>query len=248
MPKKTGKAAYDEFLADVLSAVPEDQRGTIEEVLTNDAVVGRAANRVMQQSEFSRQMDALRAREAELTTKTQEWENWYTDASREFARSQEQLDAYRSTFGDLGEGAVPPQPRGLSPEDLARELARRDQMAITFADVLTDLKDEHKSTFGERLNTRELIQFCESKGLPLEAGYKMYISPRLEEKRKTEFDEQLRRAREEGASEALSRHHLPVAPSATEIHALDAQNIKTDPNERIRAAVESFTRREHHAR
>lgn len=247
--KKTGKAAYDEFLADVIGAIPEDQREAIEGVLTSDAVVGKAANRVIQQAEFSRQMDALRAKETEIAEKIKGYEDWYADASGQYATLKEERDAYAEAYGALDPNERPKTPAsaGIDEKKLAEELARRDQLAIQFADVLTDLKWDHRQNFNEALNTRELIKFCTEKGLPIEVGYQSFIADRVEAKRKTEFEEKLKAAREEGAREALTRHNLPITPAPSEAHVLDRADIKTDPSERVRAAVESFNRREFHA-
>lgn len=238
---------YDAFLADVLKSVPEDKRTAFEEVLKTEAVAKELKNAGLRQSEFSRAMD-------DLKTKTERWESWYADVSQQVASIQQENEQYKALYGDVDstgdEGGRPqpqtPQPKGLTEAQLAAELTRRDQLAIQFADVLTDLKDMHKETFGERLNTRELIDYCTRSGLPLEAGYRGYTADRLEAKRKTEFDVELKKAREEGAREALSSHNLPVAPTPTEAHVFDRTDVKTDPNERLRAVVDSFNRREHH--
>ena len=127
----------------------------------------------------------------------------------------------------------------MTKEQLDQELRKRDELAIRFADVLTDLKMEHKDRFKERLDTQSLTQYAMQRGLPIDAAYRELVAPQVEKQREAELEDRIKRAREEGEREALSRHNLPMVADPTRpVHVLDARDTaKTDARSRVTAAV-----------
>lgn len=254
---------YEAFLADVISAVPEDQRSTVEATLKNEAVASKVRDSVLRQSDYSRKMDELQAaregaaqelnrREGELNAQTAKWETWYADANKDYESQREVLKRYRAEYGDLeGDGTMNTpanQPAAPTMEEyekrLAAELEERDRRAIKFADVLTDLKIEHKERFGEKLNTDELLEHVNKNGLNLEYGYKDFVSDRVAEAESAKLEEQIRQAREEGRAEARSEAQMPVQPDASRPHALNSLDKSTNAEDRVAAASAAW-RTEH---
>lgn len=234
--------SFEAFLADVLSHVPDERRAVVEEALAGDART-ELERGYRRQSEFSREMDRIRQREQELDATLTEanervsgWQQWYDQASQEYDDMKRRVAL---TSVEDEDGGIPPQPQhGLTKEELAQELAARDRMAIAFADVLTDIKIEHKERFHEKLDTQKLTDYALKRGLPIDAAYKEFVAPREEEIRKKETEEMVARAREEGAREALTKHRLPVVSGPMESHPLDlAPSAKTTSNDRIAAAI-----------
>lgn len=258
MAKKTSDTEYQAYVAELLAEVPETSRAAVEEALRADGVATKLRGGYLRQSEFSRGMDELanerRAFEREVAQARENiagWEKWYADTSQGLADTSAKLQAYESTFGPL-DGT--PRPTGLSREEVQRlteeQLARRStdffNQTMAAADVLTDLKFEHRDRFGKPLNTTELLKFCNERGLPLQAGYKEFVADDLTQLRDKEIQEQIRKARDEGAREALSRHNLPVTSVAREPHPIDLmrETTKNGPAssfDRISAAAADFT-------
>jgi len=232
------KNSFEAFLADVLSYVPEERRGVVEEALAGDAR-SELEKGYRRQSDYSREMDRIRQREAELDATLTEanervagWQDWYQTASQEYEDMKRQV-ALKS------DDDLPSHPAtGISKEELATELAARDRMAIAFADVLTDIKIEHKERFHEKLDTQKLTDYALKRGIPIDVAYREFVAPKEEEIRKKDLEKQLADARAEGAREALTHHRLPVVSGPLEQHPLDlAPSTKTNSNDRVAAAI-----------
>lgn len=250
------KDPYEQFLAEVLSAVPEENRAAIEGTLKNEQLAPRIRERVLARSDYSRQSDTLRqerlafeAQVAEAKNKISGWENWYAQTSAEQTRLQAENAAYKAQFGDV-DGEPVKQPTGITEEAfnnrLTSELDRRDRDAIAFADVLTELKLDHRDRFKEKLNTAELVEFATKNGLPLQAAYREYVSPKEEELREADLSAKLKAAKEEGAREALSQHRLPTASGFSEVHTLDrVADVGKTSSDRVRNAVDNWNKSNH---
>lgn len=246
---------YAQFLAEVLSAVPEDKRATIEGTLNDASVAPVVRERVLARADYSRQSDALKQARAQLESEVTEarkridgWTNWYENANKEYDTATKKLQRYQQEFGDLEGDGVQPKKDFLSKEDFTRELQARDRDAITFADVLTDLKIEHRQHFGEKLNTNELLKYATDRGLPIDIAYQQMVAPKIEERRSTEIEEKIAKAREEGAQEALSRHKLPGVVSYNEPHPIDrTDTTPVSKEDRIAAAVASWNKAGSHS-
>lgn len=257
MAKKANETEYQAYLADLLAEMPETSQAAVEEALRMDGVATKLRGGYLRQSEFSRSMDDLAAERkaferevAQARENIAGWEKWYADTSQGLADTSAKLQAYESTFGPL-DGT--PSPTGLSREEVARlteeQLARRStdffNQTMAAADVLTDLKLEHRDRFGKPLNSTELLRFCNERGLPLQAGYKEFVADDMAQLRDKEIQDRIAKAREEGAREALSRHNLPVTSVAREPHPLDLMRETTknpvSSFDRIAAAAADFT-------
>lgn len=251
------KDAYEQFLAEVLQGVPDESRAAIEGALKDTQIAPKIRERVLARSDYSRQSDALRAeREAfqrevsEARTKIQGWEKWYGETSQQQAQLQERLNAYQSQFGDLEDGTVKPQ--GISQEvfdkRLADEFDRRDRDAIAFADLLTELKLDHRDKFKEKLDTRALVQYATEHNLPLQAAYREFVAPKDEELRAADLEAKIKAAKEEGKREALSEHKLPVASGFGDVHTLDrVASVGKNANERIANATRHWNEQGNHS-
>lgn len=246
------KDAYDAFLAECVAKVPEGKRAQVEEMLKDSEIAPAIRDRVLARSEFSRSMDQLRSERSEFEKTVAEanrniegWKDWYGNASTEFASTQERLRAYEETYGVLEGGA---KPRFVTEEAVTKrlsdELANRDRLAIQFADMLTDLKLEHRQKYNERLNTEELIEFATKRGQRLTDAYRDFTADKAREIDDKAMEEKLKKAREEGAREYATQHKLPVAPVSMEPHPLDrSREVPKDSRDRVSAAVAAWNTR-----
>lgn len=254
MAKKDNEALYQAFLADLKTIAPE-----VEEVIAkNEKATAKLKESVLARSDYNAQSDALRKEREDMQTflqterqKIEGWTKWYADTSGEYAATVDELKKYRDEFGDLTDAGQRREAarHGMSKEEfeskLSEEITKRDTAAIKFVDDLTDLKIEHRQRFGERLNTEEVFKIAGEKQLPLDVAYDVYIADRVEDLRKKDFDDAVKKAREEGAAEALAKHNLPVMSSDSSImHVLDqSKEIPRDSNSRVSAAVTAFLNR-----
>lgn len=255
----------DEFLADVLKNVPEGVAKAVKEAFNDTTLTANIGEQVMRQSEFSRQMDDMKtAREkaegevatqkTDLETEKGRYRTWYEDATTKFAASEAENAAYRKEFGELEAGGNKPEPnatvftREEHDKILAEELEKRDRNAMAFADLITDLKFEHRERFSEKLNTTELYAHVEKTSLPLEAAYKDMVAPRIEKANETKHAEQLKQAREDGRQDALSSTHLPVSPEPSLVRStfVAEPGAPSTSDERVKAATEAFLQSQQH--
>lgn len=246
---KKNDAAFDAFLADIKTLAPG-----IEEILKDERVSTKLRESVLARADYSANMDDLKAqREAfasevqQARTKIDGWTKWYGEESKTFATAQDELKAYRDEYGELNDSGKRREAAkvGLTAEEfekkLSEEIQRRDVASIKFADALTDIKIEHRQRFGERLDTEEVFKIAGEKSLPLDVAYDVFIADRVKEETKTKQDEAIKLAREEGAREALAKHHLPIIDSRSDmVHTLDVKDVSKNSNDRINAAVSAF--------
>lgn len=249
MAKKDKDTIYQEFLADLKALNPE-----IEKVL-DEKVTSKLKESVLARADYSASMDALKKEREDLQTylaaekqKIDGWQTWYGNATTEFAQMAKEVQAYRDEFGELNtaDKRRAAAQAGLTPEQfeqkLNEELQRRETAYMKFMDDLSDLKMEHRERFKERLDTSAVYKIAGEKSLPLDVAYDIYIADRVEADRKTAYEADMKKAREEGAREALAKHNLPVVPSTSDIrvHTLDAKDVPTTSRERVSAAVSAF--------
>lgn len=250
------KSAFDQFLAEVLDSVPADRREAFEETLKDEKVSKAVSERVLARSDYSNKMDKVAEDRAQMeaylkgeNAKIQGWAQWYEGVVASDAERQKQLDTYKSTFGDLEPGAKG-STKFMTDEQfrtsMDKELAVRDANAIKFADLLTDLKIEHKAEFGKRLDTDALIKYATDNGLPLTAAYDRFTYEARSEKQEAAVTKRIEEAKAEGAREALSNHKLPYSSGPLEPHVLDIQkDVPKNRADRVSAAVADWNGTEH---
>ena len=244
---------FQSFLESVLATVPEEKRDTVRATLTDDSIAPKLREGVLARSDYSRHMDELAKRRAEVDSYIAEqqervkgWETWYADASTQLNETQSMLEKYRATYGDLTGTPAP----ALKREDIESLLAARigkereglGTWMVDAVDKLTDLKIQHRQDFGERLDTRALSDFAAKHNLSdLDVAYKLYVEPTLNERRdadmKAKLGEARKQALEEGKRLAIAeRFPAPGSrPGPTAQEAKDA--VIGDASDRRRAAA-----------
>lgn len=265
---KTKEELYNAFVADVLAKVPAAKRDAIKQVLDDEDFATTAREGVLARADYSRSMDELAASRQtfedeveEARSRIQGWTEWYQGVAQDTATMRDRIAQYEAAFGRLdpevrralqtGQG----NPKYLTAEDfntaLQAELQKRDASAIAVADVLTDLKIQHQKDFSERLDTKALLKIATDRNIPLDVAYQQLVGPALEDKRQKDLDARIAKAKEEGAAEALSKHHLPVVPGPTAPHPID--NVgkipqgATGQRDRVSAAVADWNSQSHTA-
>lgn len=238
------KDNYTTFLQAVLAKVPEDKRAVVEQAFQDDTVAPLLRDAVLARSDYSRQTNQFAQEVAEARANIAQWQDWYQGEVETAAQRQERLDRYQELYGDLEDTTnVNRQPQakaGIDEKQFQQELAKRDQMAIQFADVLTDLKLDHRDKFGEKLDTSQLMSYAQQHGLNIREAYRQIVEPKEQELADKALDDVIAKAKEEARQEVLTQHRLPVTPPRREPHFLDNTNRVANPRERVSNAVAAF--------
>lgn len=248
------KDTYDTFLSSVLAKVPEAERTVVEQAFKAPTVAAELRDAVLARTDYSRSQDelaqaqsAFEAEVAEARQNIADWQDWYATKVRETAEVDSKLKAYQETYGELDEeGTTVTDPKqrtthGLTQEELQTALQTRDQLAIKFADMLTDIKLDHQRDFNEKLDSSALMEYASKKGLPLDLAYRELVAPKVEERRAQDLTKRIDEAREEGRRAALTEHKLPISPPHRDMHVLERQGeVKKTSAERVQAAVARF--------
>lgn len=250
MAKKDKDTIYSEFLADLKALNPK-----IEEVLADEKVSAKLRESVLARADYSQSMDSLKADRETFAAEVQEarqkiagWQQWYGTESQKTVALEDELKKYRETYGQLDAGdqrRVAQQQGFLTKEDfqaaLDKQIQQRDMAALKFADDLTDIKIDFSGRFKEKLDTTPVYQIAAQRGLDLRTAYNEYISDRVEEQRKSAYDDAIKAAREEGARDFASKHNLPSVPSSPDmVHYADVKDVPKTSRDRISAAIQGM--------
>jgi hypothetical protein len=223
-----------EFWADYAktSGLPENLVKAVDEALSNEKV----ANAFVPRSEYSRSLNdkdtALKAAQDQLQKYQLDVQQYYKDEATKAAERQKAYDdamalrqRYIDTYGALSDD--PTQHRtvatpSIDPNQYISKKEYEDSLKRIEGQSLYVIKEglkasqDYFSKFGKPLDIDALEKFAVEKGLPLNVAYTQMIQPELEAKQSSSFAEQLKKAREEGAAEALSRVKSPIDPRPVE--------------------------------
>ena len=207
--------AYLEGLAQS-AGLDETTKAAVLQAASTEKFAKQLGDDILRHQDYSRMADELRKKEGELGI-------WYQDVLKITADNKKAVDdatsiaeRYRQQYGDLTEDGG--KPLIASPANTAEVKELREALQRTEANTLGLFKvglrvaTQHLKDFNEVLDTDALAKFAVEKGLTLESAYKEFVAPRVADRQKTEMDEKLKAAREEGARDALSKHKLPTDP------------------------------------
>lgn len=218
------------------AGLDSDAQAAVLKALENETFANELAEGVMRKDEFSRNMDSVNARAQEL-------DEWYNKTALPAYQTNlsgiETLRKYEQTYGPLevagpansgNNGATMDADKILQQVD--ERLKARDVAVVALQKDIADMTFDYYQKFGEKLDLDEVENLSRKTGLPARQAYKEYISPKLEARQKTEFEEKLKQAREEGYRDAVSKHHLPVDSTPREQHPFfDRQEPKAPVSE-----------------
>lgn len=206
------------------AGLSQEEKDAILKVTANEKFAKGLGDDVLRQQDYSRNMDALKTEKAK-------WSDWYQKAltadqqrAQELADYQTQLAAYEAAYGKV-DGTQRQVIQGVQTADLdkfRKELEEkdkvRDSQMISLLKGMGRIASQHAVEFKETLDTDALEKVAMERNLPLMQAYEEMVRPRREEKSTLARAEELKLAREEGARDALSKHHLPVDTGAKEYH------------------------------
>lgn len=248
----------NELLRDAESSLSKEEVEAAKRVLAHEKVAPRVKDTVLMRSDYSRNMDRLRDEENAVKQKLAETEQFYqsqilADHNNQEAFRKLQEDNARMKAA-LSGSYVPPDNQGAAPDNgnylTKDEWAKREQelqkTSLTLMSKTNFLAMKHWQEFAEVLDVEAWYKHALEKGLPLDVAYDSYTAGLRAKKAEERHQEELRKAREEGAMEYASKHNLPLVDSHPRgIHALKPpDDIPKTPADRIRAATEAYLRRE----
>lgn len=253
--------AYQEWLSDFVEGLPEGQRDTVREALKQE----KAKDAFLRQADYTRKTQELKkAREdadkvLHKANKVDAYDKWYEEQAKPaVARAVEEAQRLRAQLVDAGladatpgtaTSPVVPQAVQQKLQDLERRVNLVDSGAFNTITALTQLAYKAaKENF--EFDPQAVLTHAHNNQINPLTAYEQLTEPQRKEREQKALDEKLKKAREEGAREALSKVHTPGfmherGESAATIDALFAQKegVKSPvaaENTRVEAALAAF--------
>lgn len=227
------KEAGQKFLDELLAHVPADKQATVREALTaTDAGIEALGAATLRQSDYSRQMDQIRAQKADNDAYHQTLQQWWdanSGAVTEYERLRAQLGSQPTpaaptpaTQPAIQSPTAPAQGDYLRKEDFQREMALREQAVVQALVDTPTLIARHMHTFNEVLDARALMADPEIGKLGLQGVYDKVYGPKLAEKAKVAEDARIQQLVDARLSEERKRSPHPYPVNGRETSLLDS--------------------------
>jgi hypothetical protein len=219
------------FLSDVLSHLPAELRGAVEETFSKpeaQGALGALGDGVLRQADYTRLANDTASRKAEVDAHYAELNGWFEEN-----KALLELGKAAKAGAPTPTPATPaakPAPTGVTREELEKTLYEREQGVVSFMDVANAIRDRHFDTFGERITVASLVADPKVKELGLEGAYNAKYGDKYREKDQKARDAEIeKRVNERVAEERRkwdSRPPYPIAPS--ESSPLDTLSVPAD--------------------
>ena len=208
---------YLEQLAQT-AGLPDDVKAGLLKAAENEKFGKALGDDILRQSDYSRNLDALRA-------DRQKWEKWYAD-SLQWRADEEARIAALTNGGQPTPSVTPVQTfdqeayKKMLLEEVGKKSQAQEQQFIGLLKTGLSLVGRHMAEFHEPLDVDALAKVAVEKGQSLDAAYADLVSPRRAEAQKAKFEADLKAAREAGAREFASTHKIPIDTAPREHHPL----------------------------
>lgn len=197
-----------------------EQEANFLKVVANEKISKSLEEGMMLRSDYSRNMDSLKAEQQKTTA-------YYADLLKWKDTEQAKVDAALANAGNGDHAVVQPvQSDFVSKKDMEAELARREGLTISLLKDGLKLATTHMWEFKEPLDTDALAKVAVERGMTLSGAYAEMVGPRRAEIQAATRKTELEAARAEGAREFASKHKIPVDTTAREAHVL----LERDPS------------------
>lgn len=206
-----------------------DLSASILKAMDNPQFSAKLGEVTMTRSDYSRAMDTLRQQEQVLQADQAKWTTWYNTQVQVDSARETALQQYRQRFGELS-ATQQQQVQQIDPskyvskeaydKGVAEAINRAVQINTSILKDVAWAQDHYRTTFGKPLDLDALEKAALTAGKPLKDAYRDFIQTDLDTKTKTDYDAAIAKAKSEGATEALSKHNLPVDGGKSEGHVL----------------------------
>ena len=229
------KTVGREFLASVLAKISDPEKRAQAEAAFNSAedAVAELGAGVLRQSDYSRNMDALKAKETEVTSWHSQLADWQRGEQARLEQALAEAEALKTrATAAPADPAKPTAPvvAGLSREEMQKEFDSFGNLALGVITTLGDLADEHMLKFGERLDRNALLKHPKARDIGLEGVYREVYKEKLDAKAKAADEARVKAI--EDAAIAKYRAANPALPypvsASVQPSTLDMLNSKAD--------------------
>src|SRR6185369_17386549 len=225
MTREEAKAYFAKLGTD--AGLDEDSRNALQAALEKNETFAKAVtDGFMLHADYSRSKNEVAAEkrkaEEEYGKKYAELAEWAKQHNQTIEQAKAVYDEYQrfKAAGLTVNGEQPlvetkPQPNGLTREEMQKLLAEQAQQTGNLVKFSAKFNQDYYKRFGEFPDIEEFDTFLGERrkanpAIDVDSAYKEWVGPKIEEKREAQFKEQLAKAREEGARDALSKVHLPM--------------------------------------
>lgn len=209
-------ATYLEELART-AGLDAESLAALQKVLGNAKFAEEVDKGVKRQADYSRSMDEVTTLKKQVEDQIQSWRDWYATASTNDAAREEELITLRAKVNGAGGGsgggnggAGGGTGGGAGDKGLSlKEIQEREGRMINIVKTGMRLASRHAAKFGEELDVDALEKLAVEKGLTLDLAYEQLIAPRVKTAADAAQADAIRKAREEGLQEGLSKREVP---------------------------------------
>lgn len=206
----------------------DEMRAALVKAADNPKFAKELGDAVMRQEDYSRSKDELAKAQQGLDATKTEWTDWYKTAQQRDQEREAELVELREKAkgagaggngnGGSGGGNGNGTPAGLTQKELEAALAKERAFGVSVSKTVGRITARHLHEFNEEPDFEAIEKIAMTDNVTAEAAYDKWVKPRRDEKSKLEREEELKKAREEGAREALSKHNLPGETQARGHH------------------------------
>lgn len=233
------------------SGVDQGNLDAVLKVLSGNPKFSEALGQsVARQSEFSRQMDELATKQRQVEETAGKQKEWWDTTKPAVDTAVARAAEYEKRFGKLdGTTRQPEGTTGLTKEEVQKMLQEQSETGMRFTANVSKqlgyvLQDYAMKFPGKALDLEAIEQEALKSGKTIRDAYEAHIRPDLEAKAKTAHEDELKKAREDGAREVMSKHNIPVDSGPSEIAPFfqarpEADKVMTD-GQRARAFAETW--------
>jgi len=207
---------YVDQLAQTAGLSDEEKAGILK-ALGNEKFAKGLQEGVELRSDYSRNMDAIKAERDKQAKFYQDMLVW----------QKAEEDRLAAAYNQLNPTVNPqPQPNTFDPEAFKKSLldefnksaAQKEANYISLLKDAVSLGTRHLYEFKEPLDTEVLAKTAVDKGMSLRQAYDEMVAPRRTELQQADFKAKLAAAKLEGAQEFANTHKIPLDTSPREYH------------------------------
>ncbi len=182
-------------------------------VLDNPQLAKALGDSVERQSDYSRNMDRVKAAETALKNNQEEWKKWH-DGNVAYVKELE------TKVGVTRTDPANPNPTVTSPADFEKKLKeatdRNLALSVNITKAALRVQDDYRSRFGKALDLDALEKFALDKNLTIENAYKEMIAPDIKVQEEAAQKKAIEDGIKAGVSAELSKHNLPIDTAAAD--------------------------------
>lgn len=212
-----------QYLSELAKQAGLDDASTqsVLKVLENDKFSKELGNGLTRQSDYSRAQDELRTQQTAFERQQQEWLAWHEQVKTADAQRETELQSLRAKAN----GNPNPNPNGdptqyVTRADYAKAVQEAETRAlntsVAIAKDAMQCQMDYYTRFGKSLDLDAIQKYAVEHNVTVKSAYDAVIAPEVKAKSDADFEAKLKSAREEGARDALSKHHIPTEEAPSE--------------------------------